>query len=134
MSPDRPIILFDGVCNLCIRAVQFIIKRDKKKQFLFASLQGQTGQELLRKFNLPADKFHSLLLIEGDKSFTHSTATLRIARRFQGPWKLLYGFIIVPKFIRNAIYRWVSRNRYQWFGKQEECMVPTPALKERFLD
>jgi len=128
------IILFDGVCNLCNSSVQFIIKRDKKNQFLFASLQGRTGQEYLRKFNLPADTFNSFLLVEDDHYYTRSTSALRIARSLSGGWPLLYAFIIVPRFIRDAVYNLIAQNRYKWFGKQETCWVPTPDLKKKFLD
>jgi predicted DCC family thiol-disulfide oxidoreductase YuxK len=130
----RPVVLFDGVCNLCNRSVRFIIKRDKKKQFLFAALQGKTGQDILQQFNLPLNDFNSFILLEGDKIYTRSSSALRVARKLKGGWKLLYGFIIVPKFIRDAVYDTIARNRYKWFGKKDECMVPTPELKERFLD
>ncbi|HET6993521.1 MAG TPA: thiol-disulfide oxidoreductase DCC family protein [Chitinophagaceae bacterium] len=134
MLPDKPVILFDGVCNLCNRAVQFIIKRDKKKQFLFASLQGKTGTELLRRFDLPADQFNSFVLIEKGKAYTRSTATLRVAKKLSGGWSFLYGLIIVPPFLRDPVYNLIAKRRYQWFGKRDECMIPTPELKERFLD
>jgi predicted DCC family thiol-disulfide oxidoreductase YuxK len=128
------VILFDGVCNLCNRGVQSIIKKDTKKQFRFASLQGKTGQALLRQFNLPVTDLNSFVLIEGDKAYIKSTAALRIAKLAGGFWKILYGFIIVPRFIRDGVYNIIARNRYKWFGRREECMIPTPELKERFLD
>ena len=131
---NNPIILFDGVCNLCDRSVQFIIKRDHKKLFRFASLQGKTGQEVLRKYQLPADQFHSFVLLEGDRIYTRSTGALRIFRKLGTGLKLLYGFMIVPRFIRDGIYNLIARNRYKWYGKKEECMIPTPDIKERFLD
>ena len=134
MQTDRLIILFDGVCNLCNRGVQFIIKKDKKKKFLFASLQGKTGQELLKKIELPSSVFNSFILIDGDKIYTRSTAALRIAKQLPGGWKFFYGFMIIPGFIRNAVYNWIARNRYKWFGERDECMIPTPELKERFLE
>ena len=129
-----PIILFDGVCNLCNSSVLFVIKRDKQKQFRFASLQEKTGESLLKKFDLPSDTFNSFVLIENEKVYTRSTAALRIARRLHGGWNLLYGFMIVPRFIRDAVYNIIARNRYKWFGKRDECMIPTPELIERFLD
>jgi predicted DCC family thiol-disulfide oxidoreductase YuxK len=132
--PVKKIILFDGVCNLCNRSVQFIIKRDKKKLFLFASLQGKTGRELLQKFNLPVNDINSFILLEGDSLFKRSSAALRIAKRLSGGWKLLYGFMIIPRFIRDAVYNLIAKNRYKWFGKKEGCMVPTAELKERFLE
>ncbi|MEO8406188.1 MAG: thiol-disulfide oxidoreductase DCC family protein [Chitinophagaceae bacterium] len=131
---SKPIVLFDGVCNLCNRAVQFILRHDKQKKFLFGSLQGQTGQELLSKFNLPTQQLNSFVLIEDDKAYTRSTAVLRMLKNLGGGWSLLYAFMIIPAFIRNGTYNWIARNRYKWFGKKEECWVPTPELKERFLD
>jgi predicted DCC family thiol-disulfide oxidoreductase YuxK len=133
-SMDHPIILFDGVCNLCNKSVQFIIKRDKKGLFRLASLQGNAGQALLQQYNLPNDTLYSFVLIENGKVYTRSTAALRVLRKLGGGWKLLYGLVILPPFIRNAIYNWIARNRYKWYGKREECMVPTPELKSRFLD
>jgi predicted DCC family thiol-disulfide oxidoreductase YuxK len=114
--------------------VQFVIKKDKKKQFLFASLQGKAGQEVLKKYNLPADDLNSFILLEGDHIYTRSTAALRVLKKMSGGWRLLYAFIIVPKFIRNAFYNWIAKNRYKWYGKRNECMVPTVELKERFLE
>ena len=134
MSSNRPVIFFDGVCNLCNRSVQFILKRDKKKQFLFAPLQGKTGTEFLNSRQLPLNDFNSFILVEGDKIYTKSTAALTVARKLGGGWKLLYGFMIVPKFIRNAVYNFIATHRYKWFGRKDECMIPTPELKERFLD
>jgi predicted DCC family thiol-disulfide oxidoreductase YuxK len=131
---EGPVVLFDGVCNLCNRAVQFIIKRDRNNRFRFASLQGKYGQDVLKKFNLPADDFNSFILIEGDKVYIRSTAALRMLKQLGRGWQLLYAFIIIPPFIRNAVYNWIARNRYKWYGKREECMIPTPELKERFLD
>jgi predicted DCC family thiol-disulfide oxidoreductase YuxK len=130
----RPIILFDGVCNLCNSSVQFILKRDSKKKFLFASLQGKNGQEILKQSGLPANTLNSFILVEGDHIYTRSTAALRMLKGLGGGWKLLYGFIIIPKFIRDAAYNLVARNRYNWFGKKEECWVPSAELKQRFLD
>ena len=132
--PEKKIILFDGVCNLCSSSVQFILKRDKKDQFLFASLQGNTGQEYLRKFNLPADTFNSFILVEGDHYYGRSTGALRVLRLLGGLRSWLYAFIIIPRFIRDAVYNLIAKNRYRWFGKKEECWVPTPELKAKFLD
>jgi predicted DCC family thiol-disulfide oxidoreductase YuxK len=134
MTASRPIILFDGVCNLCNSSVQFVLKKDKQKKFLFASLQGKTGQEILRRFSLPANDFNSFVLAEGNKYYTRSTAVLRMLKLLGGGWKFFYGFIIVPGFIRDAIYNRIARNRYKWYGKKEECWIPTPELRERFLD
>lgn len=134
MMEEKKIVLFDGVCNLCNRSVQFIIKRDHHKQFHFASLQGKTGQQLLAQFHLPADNLNSFILIENGTLYRKSSAALRIARKLGAAWPLLYGFIIVPAFIRDAVYSLIAKNRYKWFGKTESCMIPAPGLKERFLD
>ena len=134
MNVKQQVILFDGVCNLCNRSVQFIIKRDKQKKFLFASLQGKAGQALLKKFNLQADDFNSFILIDGNKIYSRSAGALRMLKELGGGWKLFYAWMIVPRFIRDAVYNWIARNRYKWYGKRDECMVPTPELRERFLD
>ena len=134
VNTTNPVILFDGVCNLCNSSVQFIIRHDKKKQFRFASLQGHTGQALLQQFNLPATHFNSFVLIEGNRLFTESTAALRVFKTLGGVWSLLYGCIIIPAFIRNAIYRLIAKNRYKWFGKRASCMVPPPGVQSMFLD
>lgn len=131
---DDPIVLFDGVCNLCNSAVQFIIKHDKKNTFRFASLQSETGQKLLTKFNLPLNELNSFILVENNKVYNMSTGALRVAKKLNGILPLLYSFIIIPKIFRDSIYDWVARNRYKWFGKKEECMIPTPELKARFLN
>jgi predicted DCC family thiol-disulfide oxidoreductase YuxK len=131
---DKKIILFDGVCNLCNASVQYILRHDKKKQFIFGSLQGEEGQMLLKKFQLPTDQFHSFLLVENEKVYSHSTAILRVAKWLGGPWSLLYVFIMVPRFIRDPVYNLLSRNRYRLFGKRETCWLPDEDLKDRFLD
>ncbi|MEO5563025.1 MAG: thiol-disulfide oxidoreductase DCC family protein [Chitinophagaceae bacterium] len=131
---NKPIVFFDGVCNLCNKAIQFIIKRDAGKKFQFASLQGKKGQEILQQHNLPSDTFNSFILLENEKIYTRSTAVLRMLRTLGGGWQLLYGFIVLPRFIRDPLYNLIARNRYKWFGKKEECWIPTPELKERFLN
>ena len=130
---DKPVILFDGICNLCSGSVQFILKRDKEKKFLFASLQSPYGQDLLKQFDLPVNIFNSFILFDNGKVLTRSTAALKIFSQLKG-WKWVKVFGAVPKFIRDAVYNLIARNRYKWFGKKEECWVPTPELKARFLD
>lgn len=131
---DNPIVVFDGVCNLCNNVVKFIIKRDKRNQFRFASFQGKKGNEILKHFRLNENDTNSFLLIQGDKIYFRSGGALRVLKKLGGWYSLLYAFIIVPKFLRDPIYNWVARNRYKWFGKKDSCMVPTTELKERFLD
>ncbi len=130
---NNPILLFDGVCNLCDTSVHFIIDRNPKKNLRFASLQSDKGQELLNKFNLSTENFDSMVLVVGDKYYTKSSAALKVSQSMSLPWPLLSIFIFIPKIIRDSAYSLVARNRYNWFGKQELCRVPTPELRERFL-
>lgn len=133
MSNNYKIILFDGVCNLCNDAVTYIIKRDKKNVFKFAALQSEIGQELTSKFNIDTSKVDSIILIDGEKHYEKSSAALRIAKYLSGAYPLLFGFMVVPKFIRNSVYDYIAKNRYKWFGKKESCMIPTAELKDKFL-
>jgi predicted DCC family thiol-disulfide oxidoreductase YuxK len=128
------IILFDGVCNLCNKSVQRVLKNDKKNQFKFAALQSNVGQELLKKYNLPTESFGSFVLLQNDKVYLKSTAALVVAKQLSGPIKLLYAFIIVPLFIRDFVYNIIAKNRYKWFGRQATCMVPTTEVKAKFLN
>ncbi len=128
------IILFDGVCNLCNKSVQIVLKNDSKKIFKFASLQSQIGQKLLQENNISTTDLNSFVLIQNDKAYIKSTAALMVAKQLNGLFPLLYGFIIVPAFIRNAVYNFISKNRYKWFGKTDTCMLPTPETKSQFLD
>lgn len=131
---EHPVIFFDGFCNLCNGAVQFVIKRDRKNLFRFASLQSDYAAVALKKFDIEPAQGDSFVLLANGKVYQRSTAALKVARKLSGLWPLLYGFIIVPRFIRDAIYNWIARNRYKWFGKQDSCWVPTPELKQKFLD
>ncbi len=133
MSNNYKIILFDGVCNLCNGAVTYIIKRDKKNVFKFAALQSEIGQQLISKFNIDTSKIDSIILIDGEKHYTKSSAALHIAKQLSGAYPLLFGFMVVPKFIRNSVYDYIAKNRYKWFGKKESCMIPTAELKSKFL-
>lgn len=130
---DNPVILFDGICNLCNGAVQFVIKHDRAGLFKFASLQSDAGRQLLKSHGLKQTDFDSFVLIQDGRSYTKSSAALMVAKKLDGPVKLLGGFIFVPGIIRDGIYSLVAANRYKWFGKKEACMVPTPALESRFL-
>ena len=130
---EQPVILFDGICNFCNNAVNFVIKRDKKRRVVFATLQSETGQKLLQQYNLPLNDMESFVFIENGKASTQSTAALKVCRYLKGLWPLCYGFIIIPKFFRDGIYNWIAKNRYKWFGVRQECMIPTPDVKERFL-
>lgn len=132
--PQPPIILFDGVCNFCNSAVNFVIKRDKNSALKFATLQSNIAQQMLANQNIPTNDLSSFVFIENEKIYTRSTAALRVCKYLTGLWPLLYGFIIVPKFLRDGVYNWVAKNRYRWFGKTKECMIPTPEIKAKFLN
>ena len=131
--PDQLIILFDGVCNFCNSAVDFVIKRDKRSVFKFASLQSQAGQKILADNNLTDVGLSSFIFIEGNNIYFKSTAALRVSRYLDGWWRLMYGFIIVPKKIRDGIYSWIAKNRYKWFGKKS-CTIPNVETRSRFLN
>lgn len=135
-APVRRIVLFDGVCSVCDNAVHFIVDRDTRRLFEFAPLQSPAGQALAAKYGVSAaaGSINTWALIEGDAVYTHSTAALRIARQLDGGWPLLYLLRIVPRPLRDAVYRVFAANRYRWFGKLEQCRVPTPELRSRFLD
>ena len=134
MPPPFSLILFDGYCNLCSGTVQFILKHDRKAKFRFASLQGEYGKTILQKHRLPTDSFGTFVLVESDIVFTKSTAALRIVKSLTGMWPLLYVAIIIPRFLRDAIYNLVARNRYKWFGRRDSCWLPKKDWRERFMD
>jgi predicted DCC family thiol-disulfide oxidoreductase YuxK len=127
------IILFDGICNFCSASVQFIIKRDPQAQFCFASLQSEAGKKLLTKYRIPED-INSLILIDGERYYVKSNASLRVCKHLKGFWKLFYVFILVPRPLRDCFYDIIAENRYKWFGKKESCMIPTPDIRKRFLE
>jgi predicted DCC family thiol-disulfide oxidoreductase YuxK len=132
MVIENPVILFDGVCNLCNGTVNFILKYDKRKNFRFASLQSDTGKQLLHKFKIKSD-INSVVLIHQNKIFIESEAALEIAHLLSFPWKFALILKIIPKNFRNIIYRWVAKNRYRWFGKRETCRLPNSEEKQFFL-
>ena len=131
---DVPVVLFDGVCNLCNSSVIFIIKRDAKSKLKFASLQSEYGVDQMKKFNLHPSALNSVLLVKDNRLFQKSNAALEIASMLDGIWPMLYAFKIVPRFLRDFIYDWIAHNRYRWFGKKEECMIPTPEMRARFVN
>lgn len=130
----QPVILFDGVCNLCNGAVQYVIKHDPSNRFLFASLQSQFGQQVLAAYQLSNTNFNSFILFQDGIIYQKSTAALLVAKQLTGAIRLLHWCIIVPSFIRDGVYNFIAKNRYKWFGKQDACWLPTPEFKSRFLD
>lgn len=142
---DAPVILFDGTCNFCDAVLHFVIDRERGGVLKFAALQSEGGRAILEGstsaehardlrggVNGSGDP-DSVVLIEGDRLYTHSAAALRIARYLRWPWSWFGVFVVVPRPIRDAVYRWFARHRYQWFGKAAACRVPTPELRARFL-
>lgn len=126
------IVLFDDVCQLCNASVRFIIARDPRAVFRFASLQSETGKALRKTFGVP--DVDSLVLLDGGRCYAKSSAALRICRRLKGGWKLFYLFILIPKPIRDYAYDFIAKHRYQWFGKQDYCLMPAPDIRARFLE
>jgi len=131
---DHPVILFDGICNLCNASVQYVIRHDPKHIFRFASLQSFFAQKILSKYNLPLNDYNSFVLFKDNRVYTRSTAALLVAKRLKGAIKLLSVFIIVPRFIRDGVYNIIAKKRYKWFGKKEACWLPSPELKSLFLE
>lgn len=136
MTPlkNTSIILFDGVCNLCNSSVQFVLKHDKDKSFLFASLQSDAATKILLQLNQKSFKnLENIVLIENEQVFIKSTAALKITKNLGGFIKLLYIFIIIPTPIRDFIYDIIAKNRYKWFGKKNKCTIPDKEITDRFL-
>jgi predicted DCC family thiol-disulfide oxidoreductase YuxK len=127
------IVIFDGVCNLCNGVVKWIIPRDPANHVRFAALQSAAGQRLLRQYQIDPTRTDSVIVIAGDAVFIESDAALRICHYLRWPWPLFRYLHIIPRRWRDAIYRWVARNRYHWFGKQDQCMLPLPAHQQRFI-
>lgn len=131
---DHPIVLFDGVCNVCNRLTRFVIEHDPPPaRFRLAPLQSETGRRLLREHGLPEDDLDTFVLVEGDRAWVRSTAALRLLARLGPPWSLLAVLRVVPRPLRDAVYSWIARHRYEWWGKRDQCMVPTPDVRSRFL-
>lgn len=133
-TEEGPVLLFDGVCNLCSASVQFVLKRNSKENVHFASLQSEFAAKALKDSKLPTDYLNSLVLLENGRTYVKSDAALKLAKHLDGAWKLGGVFSIVPKFIRDAVYDWVAKNRYKWYGKKDVCWIPEPRWKARFLE
>ncbi|MEM6644477.1 MAG: DCC1-like thiol-disulfide oxidoreductase family protein [Bacteroidota bacterium] len=131
---SETILFFDGVCNLCNSSVQFVLKRDSSKIFKYASLQSRLAKELLPEHLSDSSEPKSLVLYENQKFYTKSTAALRVAKRLDALWSMFSIFLVIPVFIRDGVYDFIARNRYRWFGKKDQCMIPKPEYRERFLD
>lgn len=134
METYNAVILFDGWCVLCTGAVGFVMKRDKKRHFRFASLDSEFAKGLLAAENLQTISADTFLLFENGKLFDRSTAALRVSKKLDGAWPFLYCLMIIPRFIRDGIYSVVARNRYRWFGRRNSCFIPSPEDFPRFPD
>lgn len=135
LPENKKIVLFDGVCNFCNASVRFIIKRDKKDSFRFASLQSDLGQKLTKERNIDTSKVDSIILIDpGNAYYIKSTAALEICKDLNGLYPVLSLFLFLPEGLRNFIYDFVARHRYQWFGKSETCPMPSEKEQSKFLD
>ena len=132
-SGDKKIILFDGLCHLCDSAITFVMKRDKRDVFGFAPLQTEAGARIADARGVSTADLDSVILVEGDGYHAKSSAVLRIGRSLGGVYSLLYPLILLPRWLRDAVYDFVARNRYRWFGQRESCRVPTPRERGRFL-
>lgn len=133
-AQGRDVILFDGVCNLCNGAIDFILDRDPQGHYAFASLQSAAGQEILSRYGLSTKDFDSVVLVKGGRVFKKSRAALEITSKMRGAWPLFQIFKIVPPFLGDGIYNFIAKNRYRFFGKREACRFPTPDIRSRFLE
>jgi len=128
-----PVLIFDGVCNLCEALVIFIIKRDKGAVFRFATAQSETGQRLQKQYGVDAIGDTTMILLKDDHIFVQSDAAIQVAKQLDGPWKLLAVLAVIPRPLRDACYRWIGNNRYKWFGSKSHCLMPTRELEARFI-
>ena len=133
MHSSYPIILFDGVCNFCNDSVNTIIKLDHKGVFKFAPIQSEVGQRYLKTYNYSSEELSTVILICDGRVYTKSDAALQTFKHLGGGWKYLRIFTFEPRSIRNFVYDFIAKNRYKWYGKKESCMIPTPELKQKFL-
>lgn len=133
-TDDGPVVLFDGICNLCERSVQLVVRNDRAARFRFAPLQSDVAARLLKQHEDNHEELSSMVLIERGQLFRKSRAALRVARQMDGLWPLMYyGFAWIPLFIADPVYDFIGRRRYRWFGEKSECWVPTEDLRSRFL-
>ena len=128
------IVLYDGVCNLCTGTVRFAVDRDPEGRIHYASLQSKLGHALMEHVGLPSGRYDTFVFVEDGVAHVRSTAALRLAKKLRGPWPAMSVFLIVPRPIRDFVYRLVSKSRYLWFGRTDACRIPTPDERERFLD
>lgn len=131
---QSPLVLFDGECNLCNRSVRFVLERERRARFKFASLQSRTGQRMLKQHGMPRDSFESFVLIDNNRVHLKSDAALRVARQLRAPWPLVSLFLFVPRPLRDRVYDFIGARRLRWFGRTDSCWVNTAAWRSRFVD
>ena len=128
---DVPLVLFDGRCHLCARSVRFVLRRERRPYHHFAPLESALAQRLLIKHGVSSD-IDAIVLVEGEHVYTHSSAALRLCTALRWPWKACTAFLVVPRCIRDAVYRWIAKRRYRWFGQSDTCLVPKNRWTDRF--
>ena len=134
LPENKKIILFDGVCNLCDKSVQFIIKHDKKDVFRFVALQSDLGKKIIKHIGIDTTKTDSIILYQpGMAYFYKAEAALKITKELGGIYIVLSLFSVLPNSLSNLVYDWIAKNRYKWYGKKDECMIPSPEMKAKFL-
>jgi predicted DCC family thiol-disulfide oxidoreductase YuxK len=134
VADEGPVLLFDGVCNLCNGAVQFVIERDPEGRIRFASLQSAVGQAVLDRLDLPTDELETVVLLEGDRAYTRSAAAIRVCELLGGPYRTASVGWLLPRRVRDRLYAFVAEHRYEWFGRKDQCTMPTPELQARFVE
>ncbi len=131
---EGPVLLFDGVCNLCNGAVQFVIEHDPEGRIRFASLQSDVGRAVLDRLALPTEELETVVLLEGNRAYTRSAAAIRVCELLGGPYRAASVGWLLPRPVRDWLYAFVAEHRYEWFGRKDQCMVPTPERQERFVE
>lgn len=132
-AESKNIVFFDGVCGICNKSVDFLVRKNRKKQFAFAPLQSDDSFEFLKPFGVDATQLNSIVFYKNGKVYQKTRAVLEICRLLPGLWPLFYGFMILPFFLRDPIYNFVAKNRYKWFGKKEACRIPSPEERSYFI-
>jgi predicted DCC family thiol-disulfide oxidoreductase YuxK len=133
LNPHKKIVFFDGVCHLCNGSVDFLIRKNKILSLFFSPLQSGFAKDRLKEFHNGEFPMESILFLRGDRLFKESRAALEICKELAFPWNLLASLLIIPSFIRDKLYRWIAKNRYNWFGREKECMIPNKEVSQRFL-
>lgn len=134
MDSNHPIVFFDGVCGLCNRSIDFLVRVDRARKLRFAPLQGRTAAKLLPVEAIGPDKFESIVFLENGRVYTHSDAILRIGMSLGGIWSYSGLAVLIPRPLRDSLYRWIARNRYRWFGKRRTCRLPSQGERALFFD